>query len=74
MIYGRKVEPNFANCLEICSYAVFKNGLDEKHQLKVAMVNMFVTFATFQLFVTDVQQIYEAISGLIVNKELQSFP
>ena len=47
MIYGRKVEPNFANCLEIGSYAVFKNGVDEKDQLKVAMVNMFVTFASF---------------------------
>ena len=69
-----RFEPNFANCLEIWSYAVFKNGLDEKDQLKVAMVNMFVTFASFQLFVPDVQQIYEAISGLIVNKELLSFP
>ena len=55
------------------SSAVFKNEFDEKHQLKVVVVNTFVTFASSQLFVSDVQQIYDAISGLDVNKELSSF-
>ena len=55
------------------SSAVFKNEFDEKHQLKVVVVNTFVTFASSQLFVSDLQQIYDAISGLDVNKELPSF-
>ena len=54
LIYVRKVETNFANSSEICSSAVFKNGFDEKHQFKVVVVITFVTFASFQLFISDV--------------------
>ena len=38
------------------------------------MVNPFVTFASFQLFISDVEDIYDAITGLAVNKEIPSFP
>ena len=58
----------------ICGVIVLKPEFDEKHQLKVVVVNTFVTFASSQLFVSDVQQIYDAISGLDVNKELFSLP
>ena len=59
-------------CSEICSYAVSKNGLDEKHQLKVVVINMFVTFTSFQLFVSNAQQIYEGVS--CIDTQLLSFP
>ena len=49
LMYVRKIEQNFANCSGICSCAVFKNVFDEKQQLKVVVVNMYVTFSSFQL-------------------------
>ena len=57
LIYVRKVETSFAYGSEICNYTVFKNGFDEKRQLKVVVVNTFMTFASSQFFVSDVQKI-----------------
>ena len=51
-----------------------KKGFDKKHQLKVVVGNTFMTFASSQLFLSDVQQIYDVVSSLNVSKELSSFP
>ena len=52
----------------------YRTRFDEKHQLRVAVINTFMTFASSQLFVSDIQQINDVTSGLNVNKELSSFP